>query len=382
MKTQTSQRSKGRISPKQLIMMLPLCAVLGLNSCQFPLVDAVKRGDIAAVKQEIAVGPSTFQINLAADAAIQNGNPAILEELIKAGAIVAPGNAAGLTFVLQVDKKGETVTPTEQVPAALKDESSISPIACWQPVQWYAPASDDYCRLRELKWGSGQGNSFETETNDSDGRSYDYQSYKRLDRSGAILFDSSALYMRGSSSAIGRRWFKYELDFDTPTSGTFYGYDGQMGCNLIQLKGRFWLKNQPIDQKKSTTNFEAPTSLKGKKIVMDYSAAQERDRNDGMPDGVWNAWSKCTRGTETTKAFGNNNKCLNMKEGGESAYWLYKKTGTHTAELDNGIGGESGLGFPAVYTMTFESATTGTMHMSTGGEGEQSETTGIRFTIK
>ena len=378
----TNQHNKRRVSLKQLIMMLPLCTVLGLNSCQFPLVDAVKRGDLEAVKQEIAVGPSTFQINLAADAAIRNGNPAILDELKKAGAIIAPENAAGLTFVLQVDKMGETPTPTEQVPEDLKDESTFTPIAYWQPVRWHAPAADDYCRLRELKWGADQGNSFETETNDSEGRSYASQSYKRTDRSGVILFDSSAFFAVGSWSAMGRRWFKYELDFDTPTSGTFYGFDGQNGCNLMQIKGRFWMKSQPVEQKKAATNFSAPASLKGKKIVMDYSAAQTRNRNDGMPDGVWNAWSKCSSEKETTRVFGKNNKCLNMKEDGESAYWSYKKTGTHTAELDNGMGYESGLGFPATYTMTFDSATTGTMHMSTGGEGEESETTGIRFTIK
>ena len=380
----TNQPIKRKIGLKQLIMMLPLCTVLGLNSCQFPLVDAVKRGDIAAVKQEIAVGPSTFQINLAANAAIRNGNSAILEELIKAGAVVAPENAAGLTFVLQVDRMGETTMPTVQAPSDLTDESRISSVSYWQPVRWYAPASNDYCRLRELKWDAGQSNSFEKEINDSEGRSYDYQSYTRIDRNDVVLFDSSAFYARGCSSAMGKRWFKYELNFDTPTSGTFYGFDGQKGCNLMQLHGRFWMKSQPIEQKKAATNFSAPSSLKGKKIVMDYSAAKERDRYDSMPDDVWTAWRKCSPEKETTKVFGKNNKCLNIK--GDryepSAYWTYKKTGTYTAELDNGIGGESSMGFPSTYTMTFESATTGTIHKSTSGEGEGSETVGIRFTIK
>ena len=384
MKTATTQRNKIRISPKQLIMALPLCTVLGLSSCHSVLVDATNRGDVAGVRQAIAAGVSSFEINRAANAACRTGDTAIIAELIKAGAIIVPENAAGLTFVLQVDKMGETTTPTEQAPAALKDEASISPIAYWQPVRWYAPAADDYCRLRELKWGAGQSNSFNAETSDSEGRSLDYQSYRRLDRSGVILFDSSAFYARGSSSAMGRRWFKYELDFETPTSGTFYGYDGQNGCNLMQLKGRFWMKNQSSVQTQSGTSFEAPSSMKGKKIVIDYSAAKERSRNDSMPDGVWDAWKKCANDTETTKAFDKNNKCLHIKgdQYEPSAYWTYKKTGTYTAELDNGIGGESSMGFPSTYTMTFESATTGTIHKSTGGEGEESETVGIRFTIK
>lgn len=358
-------------------MTLPLCVVLGLSSCHSVLVDAAKRGDVAGVKQAIAAGASTFEINRAANATYQTGNAAIIDELVKAGAIVAPENAAGLTFVLQVDKMGETSIPTEQAPADLKDETSISPIVYWQPVRWYAPASDDYCRLRELKWGVGQGNSFNLEKSDSEGSLQIYQSYKRLDRRGVILFDSSGLYL-----PKGYRWFKYELDFDTPSSGTFYGYDGQSYCNIMQLKGRFWIKKQSAEQKKNNTTFEAPSSIKGKKIVMDYSTAQSRCRNDSMPDGVWTAWSKCSHYSETTRTFAKNNKCLNMKGEAESAYWTYKKTGTHSAELHNGIGYESDLGFPETYTMTFESATTGTIYMSSGGEGEQSETTGIRFTIK
>lgn len=362
------------------IMMMPLCVLVGLSSCHSPLVAAVKRGDIAGVKQEISAGASSFEINRAANAACRQGNSAIIDELVKAGAVVAPENAAGLVFVLQVDKKGETNTPTPQVPDALRDKGSISPAIYWQPVRWTAPTADDGCRLRELKWAANQSNSFEKESSDSDGRYHDSQSYTRLSRDCAVLYDSSSMWLNGGYSTAASRWFKYELDFETPTSGSFYGYDGDKYCNLVQLKGRFWIKNKSTGQKSADTGINAPSSVKGKKIVMDFSSAQRHQRMTG--DTQWGAWQKCGNHTITTRAFGSNNKCLNEKEGGEVCYWSYKKTGPQSASLDNGISGESGLGFPTSYTLTFDSATTGTAVEQTGEEGMESETTGIRFSIK
>lgn len=132
----------------------------------------------------------------------------------------------------------------------------------------------------------------------------------------------------------------------------------------------------------ATAVYAAPASVSCKRIVLDFNAAQTRCRDDSMPDGKWNAWTKCDPVTITTRPFTSNNKCLNGKCENEIAYWSYKKTGAKTAELDNGIGGESSLGFPRTYYLTFETESTGTATASESGEGECSETINIRFSIK
>lgn len=129
-----------------------------------------------------------------------------------------------------------------------------------------------------------------------------------------------------------------------------------------------------------TVVYSSPSSVAGKRISLDFSSAQTRTVSHAP--GSNPAWSPCNPTVITTKPFKKNNQCLNVSNSYETCYWSYKKTGSNTAELSNGIGGESDLGFPATYYLTFDTATSGTARAYEGGEGEDTETTGIRFSIK
>ena len=217
-------------------------AVLGLSSCQSALYKAAERGDVGAVQQALAGGATVKDKNEAADVAYKKGHTAVLEELGKSGVGVAHDTMTGKVLVLQTNKMGETNTQECNAPDAMHSPDSISPMSYWKPVSWKSPAQDDYCRLRELSWADNRPNKFEYETREGEGSSYNTQSYTRIGRNTAVACDSSSLMMDGASSSLGRRWFKYELTFETPTTGTFCGYDGEKYCNVNQLMGRFWVK--------------------------------------------------------------------------------------------------------------------------------------------
>ncbi len=237
------------VNAKYVLKGVSLCVVLGLCSCHTALYNAAERGDVATVKQEIAKGASALQINEAADVAYQKGNAAVLAELAQAGAAVAPDSMAGKSIVLQADKKGETTTSVGQEPYALRDPDSISPGSVWKPVKWIAPAQDDYCRLRELKWQPNQANCFNREWSDSESDNTESQTYKRLGRTAAVVTDSSTSLLHGGSFNMFHR-FKYELAFESPTHGIFCAYDCEKYCNVVQLMGRFWLKDLPVEPEK------------------------------------------------------------------------------------------------------------------------------------
>ena len=129
-----------------------------------------------------------------------------------------------------------------------------------------------------------------------------------------------------------------------------------------------------------TVVYSSPSSVAGKRIALDFSSAQTRTTT-GVP-GENAAWSPCNTTVITTKPFKKNNQCLNVSSSSETCYWTYKKTGSNTAELTNGIGCESDLGFPATYYLTFDTATSGTARAYEGGEGADTETVGIRFSLK
>ena len=219
--------------------MLTLGALL-LCSCQSALYTAAERGDVTAVQQAVAEA-SSWSKRRAANVAYEKGHTAVLDALAKAGVGIAPEAMSGKILVLQTDEMGEMSISESSAPAEIYNPDAITSISYWQPVIWKRPAQDDYCRLRELKWAHGQKNKFETETNDSDGCAYTSQSYTRIDADEAIAYEMSSLSFPGGGMA-GRHWLKYELKFETPNSGKFWGYDGEKYCNVNQLTGRFWLK--------------------------------------------------------------------------------------------------------------------------------------------
>lgn len=122
----------------------------------------------------------------------------------------------------------------------------------------------------------------------------------------------------------------------------------------------------------------SPKSVAGKRIVFDFSGTTFHDRDDSMPEGQWNTWSKGSKGTTTTLTFGKNNKAERKgKYVDDFIIWNYKKTGAKTAEITH-----EEHEYGAKYYLTFDSATTGTAAVHEGGEGQERETVGVRFTIK
>ena len=141
------------------------------------------------------------------------------------------------------------------------------------------------------------------------------------------------------------------------------------------------------------TIIAAPVSIAGKKIVFDYRQAEYRDTDDSLPEGQWREWKECGFKTVETPTFGKNNKYIkkmispfNDSLGYIDDQWVYKKTGTKTAEI-SGFEDEleyGGEGESFDYKLIFDSPTSGTAESEegTGMGGEMSQYRNIRFTIK
>lgn len=230
--------------------LLASCAGVVLCSCQSALYSAAERGDVALARQAIAKGTTPLQLNEAADIAYAKGHTAVLDELAKAGAAVAPKFMAGKMLVLQTDKMGETNTSELNAPEALWTPDALSPASYWVPVNWVAPGQDEDCRLRELVWTSGQENKFDIETSDAEHTDEVSRSYVRINRNNAVAYERKSSIYNGALWTAWRGWHKYELVFETPTSGHFYGYECSKLCNVYQLRGRFWVKDAPAEPEK------------------------------------------------------------------------------------------------------------------------------------
>lgn len=105
----------------------------------------------------------------------------------------------------------------------------------------------DGCYIELCSFGSYsmKKDCFEHEWSDAESSNQASQSYKRLGRGIAVLTDWSSCTLHGAAFSPGHRGFKYELSFDSPTHGQFRAYDCQKYCNVVQLIGRFWLKDLP-----------------------------------------------------------------------------------------------------------------------------------------
>lgn len=165
--------------------------------------------------------------------------------------VAAPDSVAGKVFVLLVEQVGETSINEVETPKPICSADAFTPSSYWQEVRWQPPAADDYCRLRELKWQPHQPNPFSREWEDDEFINYEWQSYKRVGQREAVLFDSSECTFQGAATTAARRWFKYELHFETPTQGSFRGFDGAKYCNVNQIIGHFWLRDIPSPPQKT-----------------------------------------------------------------------------------------------------------------------------------
>lgn len=224
--------------------LLAFCAGGLLSSCQSALYSAAESGDVALARQAIEAGVTPLQLNEAADVAYALGHTSVLNELVKAGAVVAPESMAGKRLVLQTDMMGETSRNEGPTPQEFWNPDAISPASNWVPVKWEAPSQDDDRRLREFVWASDQENKIHLETSNSESTDTLFQSYVRINRNTAVATESRTSRFHGATFMAWRHSVKYELVFETPTSGYFYGYDAYKCCNIYQLRGRFWVKDE------------------------------------------------------------------------------------------------------------------------------------------
>ena len=234
----------------RLLACVVALATLGLSSCQSDLCSAAERGDVNGVRLEFP-GTSARTRAEAADIAYKRGNTAVLDELARHGVGVAPDVMSGKVLVLQADKMGETSTASSQAPELMYTPDALSMGAHWKLVNWTIPGEGDACRVRNMSWARGQQNKFAYQS----GSGYTSQSYTRTGSNTAVACDSSSQMVPGTTTAAMQRWFKYELKFETPTSGKFWGYQGEYNRNVKQLMGRFWVKGtsaQVTTEKKVT----------------------------------------------------------------------------------------------------------------------------------
>ena len=207
--------------------------MLGLSSCENTLYVAAKAGDLETVRMALTEA-SAAERNHAALLAYEKRHNAVVEELAMAGAAVAPANVAGKMLVLQQDYSSGDMDcnlDSEVFETPWKNVSSF-----WNPNIRLSPNSN----TTTLQWTDG---NMQTTTKSS---KYADETtklvYLRSGVNGAIITSSfsSIGLSRGILMAT-----KYQLTFDSPTSGTYKSIDVNQYANSTQGMGRFWLQDAP-----------------------------------------------------------------------------------------------------------------------------------------
>lgn len=219
---------------------------LGLGNCQSELCKVTRSGDVNAVQKVLNSGVSAKDLNKAVEIAYKNGNKAVYDQLVKAGAAVAPDFMAGKVFVAQIDELGETeIDCNSDLAEQIMNHENFTPEASLPIVQWRRPNSDDtWSQLTSLTWKNDQKNEFRHESKATDGTVSELQSYKRVGCNRAIVYYSNSYWAHDAWSCMWAE-FKYELTFETPTQGYFRGYYNSKYGSVCLFEGRFWLKDAP-----------------------------------------------------------------------------------------------------------------------------------------
>lgn len=123
----------------------------------------------------------------------------------------------------------------------------------------------------------------------------------------------------------------------------------------------------------------APSSVAGKKIIMDSKAAQHSSGDYGVGNTIkWGPYTPCNGGIETTPTFTHGNTVTTDPNTDMYVTWTYTKISATTAKLT-----KSQHELFESYTLTFDSATTGTAEGGTADECSGFDNfKNIRFTIK
>ena len=212
--------------------------VLGLSSCENTLYVAAKAGDLETVRMALPEATATER-NHAALLAYEQRHNAVVDELAMAGAAVAPANVAGKMLVLQQDYTSGDMDcdlDSDVFETPWKNVDSF-----WNPHVVLRPDSN----VTSLQWTDG---NIQTTTKSSKYADETTKlTYVRSGVNGAIVTNafSSIGLSRGILMAT-----KYQLTFDSTTSGTYKSIDANQYCTQTQNTGRFWLKDAPATPEK------------------------------------------------------------------------------------------------------------------------------------
>lgn len=265
-------------------MLLLCCCVLYMGSCRSSLYRAAEQGDVVQVRQALAAGalekgePTVVnamwqypaKVLLAsvdilmgacslglyaephlvrwvekfdkspADAAWQHGHMGVLEALAEAGVAIAPESMRGRALLLQEDCYGsEGKAESAAVFAEVGNENVAD---CF--VRYWSE-EDDWTKhrgiyLKHCVW----------EHSDTRGRMVLYPIGTRREKMGIESPEmlcyrrtgvrSAEVTMRGFSSVAVAS--KYELNFETPVSGTYRHLYADSRGVVRQFSGRFWVR--------------------------------------------------------------------------------------------------------------------------------------------
>lgn len=212
--------------------------VLGLSSCENTLYVAAKAGDLETVRMALPEATAAER-NHAALLAYEQRHNAVVDELAMAGAAVAPANVAGKMLVLQQDYTSGDMDcdlDSDVFETPWKNVDSF-----WNPHVVLRPDSN----VTSLQWTDG---NIQTTTKSSKYADETTKlTYVRSGVNGAIVTNafSSIGLSRGILMAT-----KYQLTFDSTTSGTYKSIDANQYCTQTQNTGRFWLKDAPATPEK------------------------------------------------------------------------------------------------------------------------------------
>lgn len=232
-----------RLAFRSLVCVMVL---LVMGGCRSALLHAAAVGDADAVQREIGAGVSRDAQNAAADIAWRRGNMSVLNALAQAGAAVAPSSVAGQVLLLQEDWYGaEQYTNNARV---FSDIGAEHVADCF--VQYWVE-DDDWqehraAYLKHCVWdasgkrgvvvqhpiGRRRGAAKEVPT----------ESLHYL-RTGVRSAEVTMRFVQiGASMLPVRCSSKYELSFESPTSGTYRHLYAENTGLVCQYAGRFWLR--------------------------------------------------------------------------------------------------------------------------------------------
>ena len=372
---------------KKLILALTISAV-GLSACRSTLYSAARDGDLQTVKEELAEGADPEGKASGANLIWQVPTyllalPIDIVRLLGPITLIEPFIDPGWEFSGEVDKNGNRKL-------RFNDDTFLTKKVYQFGDKTAMSVTKNPEIITELLLAGAAGSDFQKAKATSEAaRKGDAATLQKLLQKGIKAswycsgdYNPLMLAIGGGHEECARVLLANGATFsDTVTVGgkeiTCYDYAVSKGqAELYKNLGG--------------TIIAAPNSVRGKKIVLDFSQAKSQtgnyDNNGKIQWGAYindtfqvGAWKKCDPSQKITPVFGKNNKWERPDRlGGDWAKWEYKKTGPRTAVLSN-----SAHEWNEEWELRFDSATTGT---ASGGCNDDctgyENAVNIRFTIK